>query len=95
MRQESALEPRTWPERRDWQWGSARQSRLILCLRGNAYHEDCVPCVVPATRDLSSADFAFVGLPFDGATELRPGARFAPKGFRANGFPVNTLTRPG
>lgn len=37
---------------------------------------------IPATRDLSDADVAVVGLPFDAATVLRPGARFGPRGIR-------------
>ncbi len=37
---------------------------------------------LPATRDLNNADFAIVGLPFDGATLLRPGARFGPRAIR-------------
>ena len=37
---------------------------------------------LPATRDLNNADFAIVGLPFDGATQLRPGARFGPRAIR-------------
>ena len=37
---------------------------------------------IPATRDLSNADVAVIGLPFDAATVLRPGARFGPRGIR-------------
>ena len=37
---------------------------------------------LPATRDLNNADFAIVGLPFDGSTLLRPGARFGPRAIR-------------
>ena len=37
---------------------------------------------LPATRDLNNADFAIVGLPFDGATLLRSGARFGPRAIR-------------
>ena len=38
---------------------------------------------LPVKRDLSNADFAIVGLPFDGATVLRPGARYGPSAIRA------------
>ena len=37
---------------------------------------------LPVTRDLNNADFPIVGLPFDGATLLRPGARFGPRAIR-------------
>jgi len=35
------------------------------------------------TRDLSQADIAVTGIPFDMATSNRPGARFGPRGVRA------------
>lgn len=36
----------------------------------------------PATRDLSGADIAVVGIPFDSGTTNRPGARFGPRAIR-------------
>ena len=36
----------------------------------------------PATRDLAGADIAVVGIPFDGGTTNRPGARFGPRAIR-------------
>ncbi|MBM3694180.1 MAG: hypothetical protein FJW77_12970, partial [Actinobacteria bacterium] len=36
----------------------------------------------PATRDLAEADIAVVGIPFDGGTTHRPGARFGPRAIR-------------
>ncbi len=38
---------------------------------------------LPVTHDLNNTDFAIVGLPFDGATLLRPGARYGPSAIRA------------
>ena len=38
---------------------------------------------LPVTHHLDNADFAIVGLPFDGATLLRPGARYGPSAIRA------------
>lgn len=35
-----------------------------------------------ATRDLAEADIAVVGIPFDGGTTHRPGARFGPRAIR-------------
>ena len=37
---------------------------------------------VPLTRDLSLADVAIVGVPFDGGVNHRPGARFGPRAIR-------------
>jgi agmatinase len=37
---------------------------------------------VPLTRDLSRADVAIVGVPFDGGVNHRPGARFGPRAIR-------------
>src|SRR5205807_9651442 len=37
---------------------------------------------VPLTRDLSSADVAIVGVPFDTGVNHRPGARFGPRAIR-------------
>ena len=36
----------------------------------------------PQTRDLSAADVAIVGVPYDGATSYRSGARFGPRAIR-------------
>jgi agmatinase/guanidinopropionase len=36
----------------------------------------------PPTRDLSAADVAIVGVPYDGATSYRSGARFGPRAIR-------------
>ena len=44
---------------------------------------------LPHTRDLTDVDVAVVGLPFDGGTSYRPGARFAPQKIRE----VSTLLR--
>ncbi|PKB82397.1 MAG: agmatinase [SAR202 cluster bacterium Io17-Chloro-G9] len=59
-----------WPERADWQGGSSFNSLFPFM-------------DIPATRDLSNADYAILGLPFDGSTLLRPGARFGPRAIRA------------
>ena len=37
---------------------------------------------IPATRDLSYADVAIIGLPLDIGTTHRPGARYGPRGIR-------------
>lgn len=37
---------------------------------------------VPLTRELSHADVAIVGVPFDGGARQRPGARFGPRAIR-------------
>ena len=37
---------------------------------------------VPVSRELANADLAILGLPFDGATEIRPGARYGPRAIR-------------
>ena len=64
------MEPKAWPERADWQ--------------GNSRFNSLYPFMdLPVTQDLSNADFAIVGLPFDGATLLRPGARYGPSAIRA------------
>ncbi len=44
---------------------------------------------LPHTRDLTDVDVAVIGLPFDGGTSYRPGARFGPQSIRA----VSTLLR--
>src|SRR5580765_2345666 len=36
----------------------------------------------PHTRDLTSADVAILGVPYDGATSYRSGARFGPRAIR-------------
>jgi agmatinase len=38
---------------------------------------------IPATRDLTRADVAVIGLPFDIGTIRRPGARYGPRGIRS------------
>jgi agmatinase len=45
------------------------------------------------THDLTGADVAVVGVPFDTATSNRPGARFGPRGMRAASS-VMSWTRP-
>ncbi len=37
---------------------------------------------LPHTQDLKSVDVAILGVPFDGGTTYRPGARFAPRAIR-------------
>ncbi len=37
---------------------------------------------LPHSKDLAGVDLAIVGVPFDGATTYRPGARFGPRGVR-------------
>ena len=37
---------------------------------------------LPHTRDLKGVDLAILGIPFDGGTTYRPGARFAPRAIR-------------
>ena len=64
------MEPKTWPERADWQ-GASRFNSLYPFMD------------LPVTHDLNNADFAIVGLPFDGSTLLRPGARYGPSAIRA------------
>ncbi|MBI2606556.1 MAG: agmatinase [Deltaproteobacteria bacterium] len=39
---------------------------------------------LPHTQNLSGVDIAVVGIPFDGATTYRPGARFAPRAIRTS-----------
>ena len=36
----------------------------------------------PFSRDVANADVAIVGIPYDGATSYRSGARFGPRGIR-------------
>ena len=64
------MEDKVWPHLADWQNGGARLGGPYTFMG------------IPATRDLSDADVAVVGLPFDAATVLRPGARFGPRGIR-------------
>lgn len=45
---------------------------------------------LPGTTPVDGLDVAIVGVPFDLGTSLRPGARFGPKGIRAE----STLIRP-
>lgn len=45
---------------------------------------------LPHSTDLSTADVAIVGVPFDTATSFRPGARFGPEAIRSG----STLLRP-
>ena len=50
---------------------------------------------VPATRDLSYADVAIIGLPMDIGTTHRPGARYGPRGIRdisSQLFPPSSLS---
>ena len=64
------MEDKVWPDRADWQkWGTQLGGPHTFM-------------GIPATRDVSDADVAVIGLPFDAATVLRPGARFGPRGIR-------------
>jgi agmatinase len=45
---------------------------------------------LPALADVSSADIGILGVPFDGGTSYRPGARFGPQAVRA----ASKLLRP-
>ncbi len=64
------MKHKVWPDRADWQKGEADLGGPYTFMG------------IPATRDLSDADVAVVGLPFDAATVLRPGARFGPRDIR-------------
>ena len=64
------MKDKVWPDRADWQMGGAYLGGPYTFME------------IPATRDLSDIDVAVVGLPFDAATVLRPGARFGPRGIR-------------
>jgi agmatinase/guanidinopropionase len=46
------------------------------------YHGICTFGRAPHTRDVSGADVAIVGVPYDGATSYRSGARFGPRAIR-------------
>ena len=51
---------------------------------------------LPGTTALSDLDVAVVGVPFDIGTSNRPGARFGPRGIRAESVllrPYNMATR--
>ena len=41
---------------------------------------------LPLSRDLTAADVAIVGVPFDLGVNMRPGARFGPRGIRNGSF---------
>jgi agmatinase len=41
---------------------------------------------LPLSRDLAAADVAIVGVPFDLGVNMRPGARFGPRGIRNGSF---------
>ncbi|HTU00814.1 MAG TPA: arginase family protein, partial [Candidatus Sulfotelmatobacter sp.] len=45
---------------------------------------------LPHCRDVAALDTAIVGIPFDGGTSYRPGARFGPREIRAQ----SSLIRP-
>ena len=45
---------------------------------------------LPHVRDASALDVALVGIPYDGGTSYRPGARFGPRGIREQ----SSLIRP-
>ncbi len=45
---------------------------------------------LPAVTDLTGVDVAIYGLPWDGATTMRPGARFGPEGVRS----ASAMLRP-
>lgn len=59
----------TWPRPADWQAGPPY---------GGAY----TFMRVPPSRDLQHADVAIIGIPFDGGTMYRSGARLGPRGIR-------------
>jgi len=46
------------------------------------YYGICTFGRAPHTRDVSGADVAIVGVPYDGATSYRSGARFGPRAIR-------------
>jgi agmatinase len=46
--------------------------------------------LLPHVRDASALDVALVGIPYDGGTSYRPGARFGPRGIREQ----SSLIRP-
>jgi agmatinase len=43
---------------------------------------------LPLSRDLGAADVAVVGVPFDLGVNMRPGARFGPRGIRNGSFQI-------
>jgi agmatinase len=45
---------------------------------------------LPHSRDLAAIDIALIGIPFDGGTSYRPGARFGPREVRAQ----SSMVRP-
>ena len=47
----------------------------------------------PYRKDLSEADVAVVGVPFDTATTNRPGTRFGPRGIRAASSRTSSSSR--
>ena len=69
------MEPKNWPER------SARQG-------GSSFNGLYLFMDLPAAPDLNNADFAIVGLPFDGATVLHPGGRFGRPAVYWSGSPA-------
>lgn len=78
---ESALpEDRVYPE--EWQRG-LRYSGIYSFM------------ALPVSRDLSRADVAIVGVPFDTGVNHRPGARFGPRGIRQGTAQIRQHGGPG
>ena len=46
------------------------------------YYGICTFGRAPHTRDVSGADVAIVGVPYDGSTSYRSGTRFGPRAIR-------------
>jgi agmatinase len=49
---------------------------------------------LPETRDVGSCDVAVLGIPFDGGTSYRPGARFGPQAIRQASRHLRTRYHP-
>ena len=50
---------------------------------------------LPELKDVESCDVAIVGIPFDGGTSYRPGARFGPQSIRQSSRHLRTNYHPG
>jgi len=51
-------------------------------LQSPTFSQICSFARLPYSKNLEGVDIAFLGLPFDGATTFRPGARFGPRAVR-------------
>jgi agmatinase len=49
---------------------------------------------LPETRDVEHCDVAILGIPFDGGTSYRPGARFGPQAIRQASRHLRTQYHP-